>query len=85
MEIAVCIKTLIIKNKFEVIKGNQYTYRIQEFSCDFDGDTSEAKIYDSMNRHMWFNLDLHVGYMFKNYFITLAEWRERQIDSILED
>ncbi len=85
METAICIKTLIIKNKFEVIKGNHYPFIIEEYSCDFNGDYSEAKIYDSMNRTMYMNIDLYVGYMFKNYFLTLAEWREKQIDSILDD
>ena len=84
METAICIKTLIIENKFEVIKGNQYPFKIQKFSCDFNGDTLEAKVYDSLNRHRLFTLDQQYGYIFKNYFMTLAEWREKQINSIFD-
>ena len=36
---------------------------------------------------LWFSLDdnNHNRKIFSDYFITLAEWRDKQIDSILKD
>jgi hypothetical protein len=42
--------------------------------------------YNDING-LWFSLDdnNHYRKTFSDYFITLAEWRDKQIDSILED
>ena len=48
-----------------------------------------AEEYYSDDEHgLWFNLKSSANNdrdYFYNYFITLAEWRDRQIDSIFED
>jgi hypothetical protein len=85
MEVAICIKSLSLKNEFEITKGNEYSFTLREWSCDFDGDYIDAKIYDNKNRWISMNIDLYVGYMFYDYFMTKAQWREKQINSILED
>ena len=85
MKVVICIKSLSIKDKFEIIKGNEYSFTLREWSCDFNGDYIEAEIYDKKNRSLSMNIDLHVGYMFKDYFMSKAEWRRKQIDSVLKD
>jgi hypothetical protein len=85
MEVAICVKSLTIKDKFEIIKGNEYPVILSECYCDFEGDYIDAKIYDKKNRFIYMDVDRRGGYMFKDYFISKADWREKQINSILED
>jgi hypothetical protein len=85
MEVAICIKSLSLKNGFEIIEGNEYSFILNECSCDFNGDYIEAKIYDIKNRWVYMNIDLHAGYMFRDYFMTKAQWREKQINSVLKN
>ena len=90
MEVAICIKSLTIKDnasqlKFEIIKGNEYPVILSECYCDFEGDYIDAKIYDKKNRFIYMNVDRLGGYMFKDYFISKADWRAKQINKILEE
>jgi hypothetical protein len=64
---------------YEVLSvGPEYTFVY--IKCNFTQAYFKGKIFKFGSNNRNNNLNL-----FKDYFITLAEWRQQQIDKILED
>ncbi len=73
----ICKETLLI-DKFEYLTKNTTYYLEENYSYSSNKET--YKVYDEIgNEHFAINKDL-----LSKYFITMAEYRDKQIDSILE-
>ena len=70
----ICIKTYILGERIENRKGEVYEYYI---TSDKEGYWIESE--DG------YSSTLFEHYKIDEYFITLAKWREKQINSILND
>jgi hypothetical protein len=69
------VKVICIK------KCNSYSYSNPEWIIYDRGE--QYQFYDNGYEYHDFNCDFHR--VSKSNFITLAEWRDKQIDSILND
>jgi hypothetical protein len=81
----ICIKDFDVSNQ-KFIKGKVYQIkRIDKYSCYIAGEIyindrnfGYRLFYFKYERKSWHK-------MFSEYFITLAEWRDKQINLILDE
>jgi hypothetical protein len=86
----ICIKNLSFKgknqNECSYITGNKYeiTRLYPPINSKLIYVRTDIPVYNSDFR---FRVDreTHLTKLFSDYFITLAEWREQQINSILDE
>lgn len=71
-------KVICIRDFALMFKANEI-YEINSVDIEL------SKTYIStVNGGFWFNLNRRNIYWFNNYFITLSDWRELQIKSVLD-
>ena len=72
------IKVVCIDNIRELINGIKI----------YDTDIKIGEIYDALGNGLYYKIIFNgenIGIKEKRFFITLAEWREQQINSILDE
>ena len=82
----ICIKDYENSSSRQIEFNKEKSYKVYKF--DPQDDTIFIKIKDENKYGFWFELNISDTPTFKyffDYFITLAEWRQQQIDKILED
>ena len=84
----ICIKDYIFEGKY-TIKSYSIGKQYEIVKVENDGESyyveADMSIHDDLNCGLRFYYEKEIGNSkcFKNFFVTLAEWRDRQIDSIL--